>query len=91
VTRRRSDQAAKRHDGLTAGLEDDPASIEIRPEPAPEEQEAILAALIQLLEGKSAETPPAISRWTAAGRREAMRSRGDDRDSGWTGRRTTTW
>jgi hypothetical protein len=56
--------------------------ISVRPEPSPEELAAIVAAVtVAMREAQSGAEPaphqPETSRWTAAGRRDAMRGIGD--------------
>jgi hypothetical protein len=65
-------------------------SIEIWPEPSPDERAAILIALTRTLRQRSEASTSALSPWAAAGRREALRARWSGR-SGWGQERPAGW
>lgn len=59
------------------------ATVEITPEPTPEERVAILAALEQVLSAASRADSPAFSAWAVAGRRESLLGRAGGSRAGW--------
>ena len=69
-----------------------PSSVEIWPEPSPEERLAILIALDEALPRTREAAAPQISAWAAAVRREAMRAREAGGSSGgWDRERLAAW